>query len=101
MDTWVWVVLIVAGVILVAALVAASRGRGKRVDAKRAEAGVLRDRAGVREEQAKRAEEEAEREAREARRRQELAEQRAEEARHERDAARTTATRADEVDPDV
>lgn len=101
MDTWVWIVIAVAAVILVGAVIAARTGRQRRVESKREEAGVLRDRAAVREQKAERAEADAEREAREARRRQELAEQRAEEARRERDAAQTTAARADDVDPDA
>lgn len=102
MDTWLWIVLVVIAIgILAAVVVGATRGRERRLEAKRGEANVLRDRAAVRGEQAHRGEQEAEAEAREAQRRQQLSEESAEEARREREAAQETAARADEVDPDV
>ena len=101
MDTWVWILVIVAAIVVDRRARGSRRGRARKVESRRSEAGVLRDRASVREEQASRAEQEAQSEAEEARRRQVLADQRADEARREREAAQATAQRADEVDPDV
>ena len=88
MDTWVWIVIIAAAVIVVLLLLwAATRGRQRRLETKRLEAGELRQEAELR---ARRADE-----------RQALAEEQAEAARRERVEAESRLERADQVDPDV
>ena len=87
METWVWILLVVAAIVLIGVIYGATRGRERRLEAKREEAGTLRERSRMR--------------ADEAHRREEFAEEQAREARREREAAETTAQRADELDPDV
>jgi FtsZ-interacting cell division protein ZipA len=86
-DTWVWILLVVAAIVLIGAIYAGTRGRERRLEARREEAGTLRERSRMR--------------ADEAHRREQLAEEQAREAKREREAAETTAQRADELDPDV
>lgn len=88
MDWWV-ILLIVAGVVLLVALLwlFGSRARESRLDTRRAEAGGLRRAAQA---QAQRAEE-----------RERLAEEQAERARREREAAQSRLERADDLDPDI
>jgi len=87
MDAWVWIVLILIAVVVVAGIVALTRGRERRLETKRAEASALRERAEMCSEQAER--------------REAIAEEQAREARREREAAEATVQRADELDPDV
>ena len=88
MDTWLIIVIVVAAVVVLAlAYWAATRGRERRLESRRAEAGELREQAGLASRQA---------EERESAARDELAK-----AERERAVARGHATRADEVDPDV
>ena len=88
MEWWV-IVLIVAGVIILLALVwfGVRRAREGRVESRRVEAGELRREAQTK---AQRADE-----------RQRIAEEQAEQARREREAAEARLERADDVDPDV
>jgi hypothetical protein len=88
MDTSAWIILaVVVALVVVGAAFALTRGRSRRVESRREEAGVLRERAQVRAAQAERNEA--------------VAEEKALEARREREAAEATARRADDVDPDV
>jgi flagellar biosynthesis/type III secretory pathway M-ring protein FliF/YscJ len=88
MDTTAWIILaVVAAIVIVGVAFALTRGRERRLETRREEAGVLRERAHVRAEQAQQHEA--------------VAEEKAREARREREAAEATAQRADEVDPDV
>lgn len=88
MDTWLIVVIVIAAVFVVAlALWAASRGRERRLEHRRVEAGEHRERA---EQRARQAEE------RELAAREEL-----DRAERERAVARAHSSRADDVDPDV
>jgi Tfp pilus assembly protein PilN len=88
MEWWV-ILLIVAGVLVLAAVLwlGGTRARAGRLETRRAEAGGLRRAAQA---QAQRAEE-----------RERLAEEQAERARQEREAARSRLERADDLDPDV
>jgi Flp pilus assembly protein TadB len=88
-ETWLIIVIVVAAAILLLALVlwAVKRGRKRRVEKQRAEAGALRRQAEI---QARHAEE------RHLGAREEL-----ERAEREREVARGYIQRADEVDPDV
>jgi flagellar biosynthesis/type III secretory pathway M-ring protein FliF/YscJ len=88
MDTWLIVVIVIVAVVVLALLAwAATRGRERRIESKRAEAGELRQEAQSR---AQRADE-----------RQALAEEQAEQARRERLEAESRLERADDVDPDT
>jgi flagellar biosynthesis/type III secretory pathway M-ring protein FliF/YscJ len=95
MDAWVWIVLAVIAVLVIAGIVfAATRGRQRRLESRREEASALRDRAEMRTEQAEQRAAAAEQRRREA-------DAHAEEAKREREAADAAARRADELDPDV
>jgi Flp pilus assembly protein TadB len=88
MDTWLIIVIVIAAVLVVAlALWAAARGRERRLEHQRVEAGEHREQAELRARQA---------EERELAAREEL-----DRAGRERAVARGHAERADEVDPDV
>ena len=88
MDTWLIIVIIVVAIVVIGVLAwAATRGRQRRLESKRVEAGELRQEAQSR---AQRADE-----------RQALAEEQAEQARRERVEAESRLERADEVDPDT
>ncbi len=101
MDAWVWILLIVVAVLVVAAHRRLDRAasRRSRVAARARRASSATAACGARGAGVTRAEQEAQREAEEARRRQALADQRADEARREREAAQATAQRADERRP--
>jgi flagellar biosynthesis/type III secretory pathway M-ring protein FliF/YscJ len=86
MDTWVWI-LIIVGVVLILAGLAYFMTRDRREGRKREEADGLRHQA-----EDRRAE---------AGRREAVAEAEAERARREREASDEALHRADEVDPDV
>ena len=87
-ETWLIIVIVVAVVFVLALLfLAGTKGREKRLENRRAEAGELRG--------------EAETSARRAEEREAVAEEQAERAREEREAAQSHARRADEIDPDV
>jgi FtsZ-interacting cell division protein ZipA len=87
-DTTAWIILaVVAAIVLVGLLFALTRGQRQRVESRREEAGVLRERAQVRAAQAERHEA--------------VAEEKAREARREREAAEATARQAAEIDPDI
>jgi F0F1-type ATP synthase membrane subunit b/b' len=94
MDAWVWVLIVAAVIFVVLAAVAVTRGRQRKLDTKRGEAGALRERAEMRSAQAERREAAAEEQTRQA-------ERWMQEAQHEREVAQATAQRADDVDPDV
>jgi flagellar biosynthesis/type III secretory pathway M-ring protein FliF/YscJ len=89
MDDWFWILIVVIAVIVVLGIIwwAVTRGRERRLEAKRTEAAELRNEAGTR---MRRSEE-----------RQSLAEEQAEAARRERIEAETAAERAADVDPDI
>lgn len=87
MDTWLIILIIVVGGLVLAGLAwAATRGRERRVESKRVEAGELRQEAQVR---TQRADE-----------REGIAQEQAEQARRERLEAESELERADKVDPD-
>ena len=87
-STWLWVVLAIAAIVVVAVvLLGATKGRQRRVEKKREEAAELRQ--------------EAQERVSGAGRREAVAQQEAERARREREAAEEAARRADEIDPDV
>lgn len=88
MDTWMWIVIAVAAIVLLAVvLFAARRARERRLEEKRTEAAELR-----RQSEAKLQRSEH---------RSSVADDLAERARQERREAQVAAQRADDVDPDV
>jgi Flp pilus assembly protein TadB len=88
MDTWLIIVIVVAAIVVLAlALWAATRGRERRLESRRVEAGEQREQAELAAQQA---------EERELAAREEL-----DRAERERAVARGHSARADELDPDV
>jgi FtsZ-interacting cell division protein ZipA len=88
MDTWVWIVIAVAAlVVLGLVLVGALKARERRLEGKRSEAVELRRQAEMKTERAEN--------------RASVADELAERARVERKEAAVAARRADDVDPDV
>ena len=87
MATWIWIVIAIAAVVVIAALVLGARkGREKRVIQKREQTQELRQEA---EDRTRRAEE-----------RERIAEEHAQQARDERKQAAEVGARADKIDPD-
>jgi hypothetical protein len=94
MSAWVWVLIVIAAIVVLGAVLMGTRGRQRRLEQKRGEAGVLRERSRVRVERAQRQETAAEEQARQAN-------EQKQQAQREREAAESTAQRAEELDPDV
>ena len=86
MSTWVWIVIAIVAIVLIAALVFGRRVREKRLVQRREKAQELRQEADQRTQRAK------EREA--------IAQEHIEQARSERGEAAKVGARADRVDPD-
>jgi FtsZ-interacting cell division protein ZipA len=88
MDTWVWILIAVGAVIIVGLVILAARkGRERRLESKRHEALELRREAQATEQRAEQ--------------RASVADELAERSQLERRQARAEAQRANEVDPDV